>query len=89
MRRPLRWGESAAQRLNDAAVELEDTARSLRPVVGEANAVARRRTARDQHLTATLERFLNERTALARALAQHRDAMERLAKTLGQLTNGA
>lgn len=75
-------GEAAAQRLNDAAIELEDTARSLRPVISEANVVAKRRTARDQHLTATLERFLDERAALARALTMHRDAMERLAKTL-------
>jgi hypothetical protein len=78
-------GEQAAQRLSEAAVELEDTARSLRPVVGEANAVAKRRSARDQHLTATLERFLVERAALARALTLHRDAIERLAATLGQL----
>jgi len=79
-------GELAAQRLNDAAVELEDTARSLRPVVSEANAVAKRRSARDQHLTATLERFLVERAALSRALTQHRDAMERLTRTLSTLT---
>ena len=78
-------GEAAAQRLRDAAVELEDTARSLRPVVAEANAVAKRRTARDQHLTATLERFLDERAALARALTLHRDAMDRLATTLAGL----
>ena len=80
-------GESAAQRLNEAAVELEDTARSLRPVINEANAVAKRRSARDHHLTATLDRFLNERAALARALTLHRDAMERLAKALGATEN--
>lgn len=78
-------GEAAAQRLNDAAGELEDAARSLRPVVAEANAVAKRRTARDQHLTATMERFLVERTALSRALTLHRDAMDRLATTLATL----
>lgn len=78
-------GEQAAQRLSEAAVELEDTARSLRPVVSEANAVAKRRSARDQHLTATLERFLVERAALARALTLHRDAIERLAASLRQL----
>ena len=82
-------GEAAAQRLNDAAVELEDTARSLRPVISEANVVAKRRTARDHHLTSTLERFLDERAALSRALALHRDSMERLAKTLNGLTGGA
>ncbi len=81
-------GEAAAQRLSDAAVELEDTARSLRPVISEAGTVAKRRTARDQHLTATLERFLNERAALSRALTLHRDAMERLAKSLAKLTGG-
>lgn len=78
-------GEATAQRLNDAAVELEDTARSLRPVVAEANAVAKRRTARDEHLTATMERFLVERATLGRALTLHRDAMDRLAATLAQL----
>ena len=78
-------GEAAAQRLSEAAAELEDTARSLRPVVAEANAVAKRRTARDEHLTATMERFLVERAALGRALVLHRDAMERLAKTLAHL----
>ena len=79
-------GEAAAQRLNDAASELEDTARGLRPVVAEANAVAKRRTARDHHLTATMERFLNERAALSRALTAHRDSMDKLASTLGQLS---
>ncbi len=82
-------GEAAAQRLNEAAVELEDTARSLRPVISEANVVAKRRTARDHHLTSTLERFLDERAALSRTLALHRDAMERLAKTLSTLTPSA
>jgi len=61
----------------------------LRPVISEANVVAKRRTARDHHLTSTLERFLDERAALSRALALHRDAMERLSKTLSALTNGA
>ena len=78
-------GEMAAQRLSEAAGELEDTARSLRPVVAEANTVAKRRTARDQHLTATMERFLVERAALSRALTLHRDAMDRLATTLAAL----
>ncbi|HEY4320024.1 MAG TPA: methyl-accepting chemotaxis protein [Gemmatimonadales bacterium] len=79
-------GEAAAQRLNEAVAELEDTARSLRPAVAEANAVAQRRTARDQHLTSTLERFLTERAELTRALNAHRDVMDRLARSLGQIT---
>ena len=77
-------GEAAAQRLNDAAAELEDAARSLRPAVAEANAVAQRRSARDQHLTTTMERFLTERARLARALAEHRLAMDRVARALDQ-----
>jgi len=77
--------ETATQRLNDAAGELEDAARSLRPAVAEADAVARRRTARDQHLTVTMERFISERSALSRALVEHRDAMERLVRNLGDL----
>lgn len=78
-------GEAAAQRLNDAAAELEDAARSLRPAVAEANAVAKRRSARDQHLTTTMERFITERARLARALSEHRDTMNRLARGLDQL----
>jgi hypothetical protein len=78
-------GEAAANRLNDAAAELEDAARSLRPAVAEANAVAKRRTARDQHLTTTIERFITDRARLARALTEHRDAMDRIARALDQL----
>src|SRR5579862_7898676 len=51
-------GELATRRLNNAAAELEDSARSLRPTVAEANAVASRRAARDQHLTSAVERFM-------------------------------
>jgi len=78
-------GEAAAQRLNDAAAELEDAARSLRPAVSEADAVAKRRTARDQHLTSTMERFLGERARLAHALTEHREAMDRIARALYHL----
>ena len=78
-------GEAAAQRLSDAAAELEDAARSLRPAVAEANAVAKRRSARDEHLTTTMERFVTERARLARALTEHRDAMDRISRTLDQL----
>jgi hypothetical protein len=77
--------EAATQRLNDAAGELEDAARSLRPAVAEADAVAKRRTARDQHLTVTMERFISERAGLSRALGEHRAAMERLVRNLGDL----
>ncbi|MGH7524789.1 MAG: methyl-accepting chemotaxis protein [Gemmatimonadales bacterium] len=77
-------GEAAAQRLNEVSVALEDAARSLRPAVAEANAVAQRRSARDQHLTATMERFVIERSRLARALTEHRDAMARIARALDQ-----
>lgn len=78
-------GETAAQRLSDAAGELEDAVRSLRPAVAEASAVAARRSARDQHLTAAMERFMTERARLSRALTVHRDAMDRLARALEQL----
>ncbi len=78
-------GETAAQRLSDAAGELEDAVRSLRPAVAEASAVAARRSARDQHLTAAMERFMTERAGLSRALTVHRDAMDRLARALEQL----
>ncbi|HEY8062579.1 MAG TPA: methyl-accepting chemotaxis protein [Gemmatimonadales bacterium] len=82
-------GEAAAQRLNDAAAELEDAARSLRPAVSEADAVAKRRTARDQHLTSTMERFLGERARLAHALTEHREAMDRIARALDHLGNSS
>jgi hypothetical protein len=75
-------GESAAQRMGDSAAELEDIARALGPVVNEASSVAKRRSARDQHLTGTMERLVTERAELARALTAHREAMERLAANL-------
>jgi len=77
--------EEAARILGDAAGQLEGAARSLRPAVDEANAVAKRRSARDMHLSATLERFLDDRTALARAMVTHRDAVERLTDSLHRL----
>jgi hypothetical protein len=82
-------GEIASQRLSTAAIELEDAARSLGPSVTEANAVARRRSSRDHHLTTTLERFLTERAEFGRALTRHRDAMERAAEQLAALTDEA
>ncbi len=77
--------EEAARILGEAAGQLEGSARSLRPAVDEANAVAKRRSARDMHLSATLERFLDDRTALARAMVAHRDAIERLTESLHRL----
>lgn len=77
--------EEAARILGDAAGQLEGAARSLRPAVDEANAVAKRRSARDMHLSATLERFLDDRAALARAMVTHRDAVERLTDALHRL----
>lgn len=77
--------EEAARILGDAAAQLEGAARSLRPAVDEANAVAKRRSARDLHLSATLERFLDDRSALARAMVNHRDAVERLTEAMHRL----
>lgn len=77
--------EDAARLLADTAAHLESAARSLRPAVDEANAVAKRRSARDHHLSATLERFLDDRATLARALVQHREALQRLSTALQQL----
>lgn len=77
--------EEAARILGEASDQLEGTARSLRPAVDEASAVAKRRTARDLHLSATLDRFLDERTVLARRMADHRDAIERLTVALTRL----
>lgn len=78
-------GEDAARRLGAAAGELEGASRSIRPALDEANAVAERRSARDQHLSNTLERFLTDRASLARALVAHRDALEKLGETLDRL----
>ena len=78
-------GEDAAQRLGAAAGELEGASRAIRPALEEANAVAERRSARDQHLSNTLERFLADRAALARTLISHRDALEKLGETLDRL----
>ena len=77
--------EEAARVVGDAAGQLEGAARSLQPAVDEANTVAKRRSARDHHLSATLERFLNDRTALARAMVNHRDAIEKLTEALHRL----
>lgn len=75
-------GEDAARRLGDVAGTLLGDTRSLRPALEEAATVAHRRSARDHHLTATMERFLDERGALARAMTQHRTALGRLEEDL-------
>jgi hypothetical protein len=77
--------EDGSRRLAEAAAALEAAARSLLPTVEEANTVAKRRSARDQHLSATLERFLSERAAMARALSSHRDALDKVGLALRRL----
>ncbi|HEX5635302.1 MAG TPA: methyl-accepting chemotaxis protein, partial [Gemmatimonadales bacterium] len=81
-------GEDAARRLGEVAATLLGDMRALRPAVEEAHAVAHRRSARDHHLTATLERFLDDRAALARGLVQHRSALTRLEEALRQRGEG-
>ena len=75
--------------LGSAAADLESASRSLRPALEEARAVAERRSARDEHLTATLERFLDDRTSLARALATHREALDRVGSSLDRVAQRA
>ena len=82
-------GEEGSRRLAEAAATLEGAARSLRPAVDEANTVAKRRSARDQHLSATLERFLSERAAMARLLLSHRDALDKVGSALRRLEEPA
>jgi methyl-accepting chemotaxis protein len=77
--------EEGTRRLTESAAAMETAARSLRPAVEEANTVAKRRSARDQHLSATLERFLSERSTLARLLLSHHDALDRVAQELRRL----
>jgi hypothetical protein len=81
-------GEEAARRLGDVAGTLLGDTRSLRPALDEAATVAHRRSARDHHLTATVERFLDERGALARAMTQHRMALGRLEEELRGAASG-
>lgn len=78
-------GEDGSRKLAETAATLEAAARSLRPAVDEANTVAKRRSARDEHLSATLERFLSERAAMARLLLSHRDALEKVGSALRRL----
>jgi Methyl-accepting chemotaxis protein (MCP) signalling domain len=78
-------GEETARQLGQAAARVQDAARSLGPVVEEANAVAARRSSRDQHLTAALDRFLDERAALAASIAAHRAAIARVRAALERM----
>lgn len=81
-------GEDAARRLGEVAGSLLGDTRSLRPALDEAATVAHRRSARDHHLTATVERFLDERGALARAMGQHRAALTELQEDLRRAAGG-
>jgi hypothetical protein len=78
-------GEDAARRVADTAGAVLSHARSLRPAVEEAYAVARRRSARDDRLTSTTERLLIERETLALALSEHRAAVTRVREVLERL----
>jgi len=82
-------GEEGSRRLAETAATLEAAARSLRPAVDEANTVAKRRSARDHHLSTTLERFLAERAAMARLLLSHRDALDKVGTALRRLEEPA
>jgi methyl-accepting chemotaxis protein len=81
-------GEEAARRMGEVASTLLGDTRSLNPAVEEAHMVAQRRSARDHHLTATLERFLNERAALARSLTQHRRLLMQIEEGLRSAAGG-
>lgn len=78
-------GEDAARRVAETAGEVLAHARSLKPAVEEAYAVARRRSARDEKLTATTERLFGERETLARTLAEHRAALDAVRSGLERL----
>ena len=78
-------GEDAARLMAEAAGRVEDVARSLGPAVDEANAVARRRSERDRHLTAALDRLLEERMVLARHLGAHLEAIGRARAALERI----
>src|SRR5690606_5786151 len=78
-------GEEAARQVTDIAGAVLSYARSLHPAVEEAYAVARRRSARDEKLTTTTERLLPEREEMARALGEHRIAVQRLSESLNRL----
>jgi hypothetical protein len=78
-------GEDAARQVADTAGVVLSHARSLKPAVEEAYAVAKRRSARDTKLTTTTERLLAERGAMAAALSEHRTAIDRVREVLERL----
>lgn len=77
--------EDSARQMGELAGSMESRARGLWPAIEEANTVAARRSARDTHLTETLEQFLAERGAVTTALSAHRDAIDRLSERLERL----
>lgn len=78
-------GEDSARRVAETAGAVLGHSRSLKPAVEEAYAVARRRTARDEKLTATMERLLAERESLSAALTEHRAAVDQVRHELERL----
>jgi chromosome segregation ATPase len=81
-------GEDAARQVADTAGVVLSHARSLKPAVEEAYAVAKRRSARDDKLTTTTERLLEERNVMAAALSEHRTAVDRVREVLERLGRG-
>lgn len=81
-------GEDAARRVSETAGAVLGHARSLRPAVEEAYAVAKRRSARDARLTDMLERFIGEREQLARTLEDHRAQLRRVDEVLQRVGKG-
>ena len=77
--------EASARQIADIASALGSSARAMSPAIEEANAVAKRRSERDNHLTSTLEEFLTDRARLSSALTTHRDAIDRLGERLERL----
>jgi hypothetical protein len=71
-------GEDAAARVVETAGGVLGWARSLKPAVEEAHAVAARRTARDQRLTAHLRQLIEEQAARRDRVERHRGALARV-----------
>jgi hypothetical protein len=81
-------GEDAARRLGEITGALHGDTRAIRPALDEAYAVAQRRSARDQHLTAMLTEFLDHRAAMARDLTRVRDSLDKLRRALEHAARG-
>lgn len=71
-------GEDATSHVAETAGAVLGWARSLKPAVEEAYAVAARRSARDQKLTAQALAMLDERGARQGRVEQHRSALHRV-----------